>query len=181
MTITRDELYARVWNEPFVSLAPKLGHTYVELVRICTKLAIPRPTGGYWHRRAHDGASGQLPLPTAPPGQYTEIPLGNIAREVEAAPSDKPIENDDVAPAKDKTIPAEPTMIDKNATDSPSTHLEQAVSNPERPGSVEFTREELYKAIWSKPCVKLAANLGISDVGLAKACRRLSVPRPPRG
>ncbi len=181
MTINRDELYARVWNEPFVSLARKLGYTYVELVRVCTKMAIPRPTGGYWHRLAQGGASEQLPLPSPPPGQSTEIPLGNRTQPADAVPADELMENDGVAPDADKTFPAAPTMIDKTAKDSPSAHPERAPANPERPSSVEFTREELYMALWSKPCVKLAAELGISDVGLAKACRRLNVPRPPRG
>jgi hypothetical protein len=42
-------------------------------------------------------------------------------------------------------------------------------------------RTELYKLVWSKPMTKLGAELGISDVGLAKACRRHAIPVPPRG
>lgn len=42
-------------------------------------------------------------------------------------------------------------------------------------------RSELYAKVWSTPMTKLAAELGISDVGLAKACRRHAVPTPPRG
>ena len=42
-------------------------------------------------------------------------------------------------------------------------------------------RSELYEKIWSMPMTKLAEKLGISDVGLAKACRRHAVPAPPRG
>ena len=34
-------------------------------------------------------------------------------------------------------------------------------------------RSELYTKVWSTPMIKLAAELGISDVGLAKACRRV--------
>lgn len=45
----------------------------------------------------------------------------------------------------------------------------------------EITREELYKLVWSKSLVLAAEGLGISDVGLAKICRRLNVPRPYRG
>lgn len=45
----------------------------------------------------------------------------------------------------------------------------------------QLTREELYKLIWEKPATILAKELGISDVGLAKICKRLKVPRPPRG
>jgi hypothetical protein len=42
-------------------------------------------------------------------------------------------------------------------------------------------RTELYRLVWSKPMTKLGAELGISDVGLAKACRRHAIPVPPRG
>ena len=44
-----------------------------------------------------------------------------------------------------------------------------------------FTREDLYEAIWSEAVQKVAQALGISDVGLAKICKKLNVPRPGRG
>lgn len=47
--------------------------------------------------------------------------------------------------------------------------------------TVTLTREELYEAVWRTPIVRLAAEFGISDVALAKTCRRMNVPRPPRG
>jgi len=43
------------------------------------------------------------------------------------------------------------------------------------------TRTELYNAVWSEPMVHVAAQLGLSDVGLAKLCARLRVPVPGRG
>lgn len=42
-------------------------------------------------------------------------------------------------------------------------------------------RSELYTKVWATPIVRLAKELGISDVGLAKACRRHAIPVPPRG
>lgn len=42
-------------------------------------------------------------------------------------------------------------------------------------------REQLYEMIWHEPTRKVAARLGISDVGLAKICRKLHIPRPWRG
>ena len=44
-----------------------------------------------------------------------------------------------------------------------------------------LAREDLYKKVWSEPMTKLALSLGISDVGLAKICRRANVPVPERG
>ncbi len=42
-------------------------------------------------------------------------------------------------------------------------------------------RSDLYVLVWSKPITKAAIELGVSDVGLAKACRRNAVPVPARG
>ena len=44
-----------------------------------------------------------------------------------------------------------------------------------------LTRTALYAAVWSEPIRTVALRLGVSDVGLAKACRVAGVPVPPRG
>lgn len=44
-----------------------------------------------------------------------------------------------------------------------------------------WNREELYEEVWSAPVRKVAKKYGISDVGLAKVCRKLSIPLPGRG
>jgi len=48
-------------------------------------------------------------------------------------------------------------------------------------GAIKLTREELYKRVWSTPVTRLALEFGISDVAVAKTCRRMNVPRPPKG
>jgi hypothetical protein len=48
-------------------------------------------------------------------------------------------------------------------------------------GTVCFSRGELYERIWTMPITRFAGELGISDVAVAKACKRLGVPTPPRG
>ncbi len=45
----------------------------------------------------------------------------------------------------------------------------------------DMKRSELYEKVWATPMTQLAAEFGISDVGLAKACRRHAIPAPPRG
>lgn len=49
------------------------------------------------------------------------------------------------------------------------------------PPDVVLRREELYELVWAEPMRSVAARLGISDVALGKACKRLGVPRPARG
>jgi hypothetical protein len=51
----------------------------------------------------------------------------------------------------------------------------------EMPESQRVTREELYDRVWSTLMIQLATEFGISDVGLAKICKRLNVPVPHRG
>lgn len=45
----------------------------------------------------------------------------------------------------------------------------------------ELSRQELHDLVWSTPASKLSAEFGISDVAIAKRCKKLDVPRPPRG
>jgi len=47
--------------------------------------------------------------------------------------------------------------------------------------TIRLKREELYEQVWSRPLRDLAKEYGLSDVGLAKICRRLNIPAPGRG
>jgi hypothetical protein len=46
---------------------------------------------------------------------------------------------------------------------------------------MHLTRRQIYDLVWSKPLSKLANEFGLSDQGLAKACRRYDIPVPPLG
>ena len=48
-------------------------------------------------------------------------------------------------------------------------------------GPIALSREELHKLVWVTPMARLAVQFGLSDNGLAKICRKLDVPYPPRG
>lgn len=47
--------------------------------------------------------------------------------------------------------------------------------------SAVYQRDELYAAVWSEPKQQLAKKLGISDVALGRACKKMRVPVPGRG
>ena len=51
----------------------------------------------------------------------------------------------------------------------------------ERPDDIVIEREDLYKEVWSMPMSQLAKKYNISDVGLAKICKKMVIPRPGRG
>lgn len=44
-----------------------------------------------------------------------------------------------------------------------------------------FKRETLHDLVWTAPVLEVARRLGVSDVALAKLCRRASIPIPGRG
>jgi len=44
-----------------------------------------------------------------------------------------------------------------------------------------WNRDELYEKVWAAPVIKVAKEYGVSDVAVAKACRKLKVPLPGRG
>ncbi len=46
--------------------------------------------------------------------------------------------------------------------------------------NAEFTRKQLYDLVWSQPMTTVAASVGISDVALAKHCKKANIPVPSR-
>ncbi|MDE3059843.1 MAG: hypothetical protein KGJ06_02400 [Pseudomonadota bacterium] len=49
------------------------------------------------------------------------------------------------------------------------------------PPKIILTRDALYEAVWSTPMAQLAKQYNLSDVGLAKICRKMEIPYPWRG
>jgi hypothetical protein len=43
------------------------------------------------------------------------------------------------------------------------------------------SREELYEKVWTEPVRTVAKGFGVSDVALAKQCKKLKIPLPGRG
>jgi len=50
-TWNREELYAEVWEQPLVKLAPKYGTSNMTLGKVCRKLQIRVPGRGYWAKK----------------------------------------------------------------------------------------------------------------------------------
>lgn len=55
------------------------------------------------------------------------------------------------------------------------------VNDDESKKPVRLMRDELHRLVWETPMSRLAAQYGISGNGLAKICKRLNIPYPPRG
>ncbi len=45
----------------------------------------------------------------------------------------------------------------------------------------KLSRRELYNLVWSTPMVNLVDDVGVSAVAIARICRELEIPYPPKG
>ena len=71
-SLTREEIYERVWAKPIRDVARDLGMSAVGLAKICVRLNIPRPSREYWANQAIGKAVERPPLPAAQPGDGLE-------------------------------------------------------------------------------------------------------------
>jgi hypothetical protein len=61
------------------------------------------------------------------------------------------------------------------------TDLSPSARFKQENGSTVVSRDGLYDLVWTEPVMKLAARFGVSDVAVAKACRKYRIPLPGRG
>lgn len=95
-----------------------------------------------------------------------------LRQRVKTLPSVKPKKD-----GKGQLVPANPIVFvspEAVSFKQLKPHIVQRTRNT-------YDRKELYEAIWSTPASTLAKKLGLSDVGLAKICKRFDIPRPGRG
>lgn len=90
--VTRDELYAKVWNEPMLRVAAYFDVSSSYLARVCSELRIPRPPRGHWAKLEFGKESPQPPLPEVQPGDVTVWQQGQMlsSPKPKLAPSPKP-------------------------------------------------------------------------------------------
>lgn len=61
--ITREELFAALWEKPTSQIARELGISDVALGKLCRKHQVPKPPRGYWARVAAGQTPKRPPLP----------------------------------------------------------------------------------------------------------------------
>jgi hypothetical protein len=64
ITLTREQLYDRVWTEPIDRICGDFGLSNLGLRKLCLRHEIPVPWRGYWAQRQHGHKVRQPPLPT---------------------------------------------------------------------------------------------------------------------
>lgn len=89
--VTREELYAEVWQWPMTKVAERLGVSSSFMARVCTRMNVPRPPRGHWVKRESGKHSPKPPLPEAGPGDlqvwHRGVVLGAISQPLPKAPS----------------------------------------------------------------------------------------------
>jgi hypothetical protein len=164
--LTREALYERVWATPMAKLAEELGTTSVLLKRLCDRAGIPTPPSGYWMKKEFGKSAEPAPLGSAPPG------LSGLLFPSPAPAAPAKAAGTDARSNKAAAFEAGEAALTEKSAEAPP---------PRAPVPTWNSREELHALVWSHPMRSLAKLLGISDVALAKHCRKALVPVPPRG
>jgi hypothetical protein len=84
-TVTREQLYERIWQTPTVHLCKEFGLSDVGLAKLCKRHKIPKPYLGYWARKAAGGNPKRLRLPKCSDPSLAEIQV--FQSEVPMQPS----------------------------------------------------------------------------------------------
>ena len=94
--LSREELYALVWEKPMTKLAQEFGFSDNGLRKICKKHNIPLPNLGYWTKKAYNKKVKQPPLPPIKNGEPSKIYI----EKREKAPSAAKASNAKIYPPK---------------------------------------------------------------------------------
>jgi hypothetical protein len=91
-TLSRAELFDRIWNTPATKLAKELGVSVARLFKACAAHDIPRPTSGHWMRISLGQEIERPALPPAPDADHERVTIErSIPRNSEAEPPSVPV------------------------------------------------------------------------------------------
>ncbi len=83
-SITRNELYERVWITPMTTLAKEFCISDVGLRKICKRANIPLPPGGYWMMKQYGKRLPRKPaLPPLESGESEELRIAETPKKIE--------------------------------------------------------------------------------------------------
>ena len=93
--VTREELYAEVWQWPMTKVAERLGVSSSFMARVCTRMNVPRPSRGHWVKQKNGKPSPRPPLPEAGPGDlqvwHRGMVLGAVSQPLPKAPTSRAV------------------------------------------------------------------------------------------
>lgn len=83
-TVTRSELYDRVWSTPMTTLAKEFGISDVGLRKICKRANIPLPPSGYWMMKQYGKSLPRKPaLTPRKDGESEELRIAETPKKIE--------------------------------------------------------------------------------------------------
>jgi hypothetical protein len=130
-SLTREELYNRVWATPMRKLATEFGLSDVGLAKICKNHKIPRPFRGYWAKVENGKAAKRWPLRPVDDESLAVVRVRHV---------EKPVQTPQIVIAHDPEIAA---LI--SAESLPENHIEVASDLRGADPLVAATRESLAK------------------------------------
>ncbi len=86
ITLSRQELYDRVWPKPIQHLSNEPGLSDVGLAKLCRRQQIPVPGRGYWEQKRHGHAVTQQRLPDLPATEPHPIAIHGHDRPIPHSP-----------------------------------------------------------------------------------------------
>ena len=170
--LTRQQLYAEIWELTVTGVAKKYNVPYTLLMRQVKKADIPIPPPGYWSKIS----VGKPVVKPELTGSFDEVvsifDTALSKHEKKTKEKSKP-----VTPAKNPP---------KNGN---SKKQPEHIVFPEEPEIKEqygqtynvYKRETLYQEVWMAPVTEVAKHYKVSDVTINKVCKSLEIPTPPVG
>jgi hypothetical protein len=183
----REELYRSVWTAPMRELAKQHGISDVALAKTCRKLVIPVPGRGYWAKKAANRrVDPPPPLPTVqigPPKSNNnkgQSPAGLGTLSPPEASAEPTAYRESQLHCSCPEGSHRPTVHDASpkhlVTSRPELGTTQKLLSVPSSLMARYNREDLYERVWTVPMRNLAKQYGVSDLALAKTCRKLSIP-----
>jgi hypothetical protein len=148
--IRRQDLHAKVWASTLKKVAEDLGITLPEVSQLCETLNVPRPPQGHWQRIKLGLPVETIPLPNADAGTVlqAEIQPKKLRRpESLVALQDADNLKATIEPVKNS---GQQEIVTRPSKSAPTQEKKPAAQpEPVVPECMEYTREQLYEAIWT--------------------------------
>lgn len=114
ITVSRQELYDRIWTTPVTELCREYGIRTADLVELCERHDIPRPPNGHWVKKLHGKSDPQRPLP---PCDKPELQTVEIGPHVTTSGKSAPAFDADIAALLDKVRALSTIRVPANVSD----------------------------------------------------------------
>lgn len=176
-TITRQDLYAAVWERPLKALAQEWNTTYARIVEACQTMEVPRPGQEYWPWRALGRQVESSPLPELSGGgvaTFELLPAGARREKAKAKPA-KAVPSPTI---QTPPPPAAPAPADFQSTADPIAQAAAAavLDMLRQAPELDFWRGQVSRKIYHcdlRRQLDLPKNLAASEAAMLAALKKV--------